>query len=190
MAPQLSQHCLEVITTHWEDFSTEDFLPLTATLLYQMFKKRSEYPLHLAIEHRRDDVVFLYLIEFSKGLSSFLSQRDQNGVLPLHMALVLRNESIAETLIQHGSRVDQLDSNGNSLLHLAVTAGDLFSANMLISKGAQTDLNTPGMSTVLHLAAAYSLTGLASAQLDPVYKKVITPSNTEFSTQLTVYPEL
>lgn len=151
---------------------TEDFLPLTANLLYQMFKRRSEYPLHLAIEHRRDDVVFLYLIEFSKNLTACLAQRDQDGVLPLHLALVLRNEGIAETLIQHGSRVDQLDSRENSLLHLSVRAGDLFSANLLISKDAQTDIQSQDKSTVLHLAAAYSPQNLSTTLLDPVYRKV------------------
>ena len=138
-----------------------------------MFKKRSEYPLHLAIEHRRDDVVFLYLIEFSKVLASCLAQRDLDGVLPLHLALALRNAGIAETLIQHGSNVDQLDSRDNSLLHLAIRAGDLFTANMLISKGSQTDLQSHDKSTVLHLSAAYSLPALSATQLDPVYRKVM-----------------
>ena len=137
-----------------------------------MFKRRSEYPLHLAVEHRRDDVVFLYLIEFSKNLTTCLAQRDQDGVLPLHLALVLRSEGIAETLIQHGSGVDQLDSRENSLLHLSVRAGDLFSANLLISKGAQTDIQSQDKSTVLHLAAAYSPQNLSTTQLDPVYRKV------------------
>ena len=137
-----------------------------------MFKKRSEFPLHLAIEHRRDDVVFLYLIEFSKTLTSCLAMRDPDGVLPLHLALVLRSDGIAETLIQHGSAVDQLDSRENSLLHLVIRAGDLFSANLLISKGAQTDIQSQDKSTVLHLAAAYSLSALSGTQLDPVYRKV------------------
>ena len=137
-----------------------------------MFKRRSEYPLHLAIEHRRDDVVFLYLIEFSKNLTTCLAQRDQDGVLPLHLALVLHNEGISETLIQHGCGVDQLDSRENSLLHLSIQAGDLFSANLLISKGAQTDIQSQDKSTVLHLAAAYSLQNLSTTQLDPVYRKV------------------
>ena len=163
---------MEVITTNWEGFSTEDFLPLSATLLYQMFKKRSEYPLHLAIEHRRDDVVFLYLIEFSKNITVCLAQRDQDGILPLHLSLVLRNEGIAETLIQHGCYVDQLDSKENSLLHLAIRAGDMFTANFLISKGAQTDIQSQDKSTVLHLAAAYALAALPGTQLDPVYRKV------------------
>jgi hypothetical protein len=37
---------------------------MPAPLLYQMFKTKTEYPLHTAIRTKREDVVFLYLIEF------------------------------------------------------------------------------------------------------------------------------
>lgn len=43
--------------------NTSDFAELSAPLLYDMFKAHSEYPLHLAIHHLREDVVFLFLIE-------------------------------------------------------------------------------------------------------------------------------
>ena len=43
--------------------NTSDFAELSAPLLYDMFKAHSEYPLHLAIQHLREDVVFLFLIE-------------------------------------------------------------------------------------------------------------------------------
>ena len=38
---------------------------MSASLLYQMFKTKSSFPLHLAIKHHREDVVFLFLIEFN-----------------------------------------------------------------------------------------------------------------------------
>ena len=44
---------------------------MSAALLYAMFKEKTEYPLHFAIRMRREDVVFLYLIEFSQMVSSF-----------------------------------------------------------------------------------------------------------------------
>ena len=34
-----------------------------------MFKAHSEFPLHLAIQHQREDVVFLFLIEFNAQVS-------------------------------------------------------------------------------------------------------------------------
>ena len=47
------------------DLDTEDFAQLTAPLLYEMFKAHTQYPLHLAIQHKREDVVFLFLIEYN-----------------------------------------------------------------------------------------------------------------------------
>lgn len=44
---------------------------MSAALLYAMFKEKTEYPLHFAIRMRREDVVFLYLIEFSQTVSLF-----------------------------------------------------------------------------------------------------------------------
>ena len=53
------------------NLNTRDFADLSAPLLYDMFKARTEYPLHLAIQHLREDVVFLFLIEYNSqvGLS-------------------------------------------------------------------------------------------------------------------------
>ena len=34
-----------------------------------MFKAHSDFPLHLAIQHQREDVVFLFLIEFNAQVS-------------------------------------------------------------------------------------------------------------------------
>jgi len=45
------------------DFTSEDFESLPAPSAYKMFKAKSEYPLHTAIRTRREDVVFLYLVE-------------------------------------------------------------------------------------------------------------------------------
>lgn len=38
---------------------------MSAPLLYEMFKSKSGFPLHLAVRHHREDVVFLFLIEFN-----------------------------------------------------------------------------------------------------------------------------
>lgn len=47
-----------------DEFTGEDFAHMPAPLLYKMFKTKTEYPLHTAIRTEREDVVFLYLIEF------------------------------------------------------------------------------------------------------------------------------
>ena len=45
------------------DLNTADFAQLSAPLLYDMFKAHSSFPLHLAIQHEREDVVFMFIIE-------------------------------------------------------------------------------------------------------------------------------
>ena len=52
------------------DLKTEDFAEMSAPLLYDMFKAKSEFPLHFAIRHHREDVVFLFLIEFNAQVCS------------------------------------------------------------------------------------------------------------------------
>eukprot|EP00093_Oithona_nana_P001536 01536.XXX_6383_5822_1 [CDS] Oithona nana genome sequencing. len=64
-AKELKEHCSRLISTHWDDFNSEDFEHMTAPLLFNMFKTKTKYPLHSAIRLRREDVVFLYLIEFN-----------------------------------------------------------------------------------------------------------------------------
>ena len=45
------------------DFTSVDFESMPAPLAYKMFKMKSQYPLHTAIKTKREDVVFLYLVE-------------------------------------------------------------------------------------------------------------------------------
>lgn len=51
------------------DFTPEDFSHMTAPLLYSMFKSKTSHPLHAAIRLQREDVVFLFLIEFDSQVS-------------------------------------------------------------------------------------------------------------------------
>ena len=62
-ANTLKAHCNELISSHWEDFTSDDFAFMPAALLFQMFKSKTNYPLHAAIKAKREDVVFLYFIE-------------------------------------------------------------------------------------------------------------------------------
>ncbi len=55
-----------------DDFTSEDFAHMTAPLLFNMFKAKTRFPLHSAIRLRREDVVFLYLIEFNQQVRSQL----------------------------------------------------------------------------------------------------------------------
>ena len=61
------------IYTHQGNLNTTDFAELSAPLLYDMFKAHSAFPLHLAIQHLREDVVFLFLIEHNAQVCVHLS---------------------------------------------------------------------------------------------------------------------
>ncbi len=52
-----------------DDFTSDDFVSMSAPLLYKMFKSKSDFPLHAAVRLKREDVVFLYLIEHSQEVS-------------------------------------------------------------------------------------------------------------------------
>jgi len=55
------------------DFTTDDFADMPAPLTYNMFKMKTEYPLHTAIRTQREDVVFLYLVEHDAQVRRLVS---------------------------------------------------------------------------------------------------------------------
>ena len=44
---------------------------MSGPLLYAMFKEKTSRPLHAAVRHRREDVLFLYLIEYRAQVTLF-----------------------------------------------------------------------------------------------------------------------
>jgi len=59
-----------MVCTVQNDFTSADFADMPAPLAYNMFKMKTEYALHTAIKTRREDVVFLYLVEHDSQVSS------------------------------------------------------------------------------------------------------------------------
>jgi hypothetical protein len=81
-AQVLPTHCSQLISTHWvclifceeidyidicfciqNDFTSEDFQHLPAPMTYKLFKQKTKYSLHQAVRMKREDVLFLYLID-------------------------------------------------------------------------------------------------------------------------------
>lgn len=90
-------------------------------------------------------------------LATKLVERDPNGDIPLDLALRMRSESIAKTLVTNKCDLDTPNTKGETLLHLAIMRGDEFAAKFLISNGASTlAAITATMETPLHLAASYN----------------------------------
>jgi len=165
-AQVLKDHCSKLISNHWHDFNSEDFSHMTAPLLYSMFKSKTKYPLHSAIKLEREDVVFLYLIEFSSSLQSKLNEEDDRGNLPLDLALKSGQEEMAQNLVEHKCNVNQLDAAGNTLLHKAIQRGDEFSALFLLRHGADANAcNWSDGNAPLHLVCAQSAMDNVAAKL-------------------------
>lgn len=166
-ADTLKEHCSTLISTHWDDFSSEDFSHMSAPLLYRMFKSKTNHPLHSAIRLKREDVVFLYLVENTAQLSSLLNAVDGRGELPLDLALRAQQTALAKTLVEHGAEADAQDSRGWTLLHCAIERGDSYAASFLLEHGAAPALRTPAKGdTALHMVAALSPDTTDAAVLD------------------------
>ncbi|XP_052802681.1 rabankyrin-5-like isoform X2 [Mya arenaria] len=164
-AELLKAHCSQLISNHWSDFTCEDFASMPAPLLYNMFKAKTDYPLHTAIRAKREDVVFLYLIEYDSQLSAKLNEVDSQGDLPLDLALDSRQESVAQTLVSHHVNTSSKDNTGKSLLHKAIKRGDEFSASFLIKNKADVNMTTHlDKESPLHMAASFS-PGVTSSEV-------------------------
>ena len=60
---------------------------MPAPLLYKMFKTKTNYPLHTAIRAKREDVVFLYLMEYDSQveMASIYRLYKHNYIEQLHL---------------------------------------------------------------------------------------------------------
>ena len=99
----------------------------------------------------------MYILCYAFQIPAKLSERDQDGQLPLNLALIQRHESICTTLVTHKCDINVADTEGRSMLHLAIIRGDSFAATFLIKNGANTNqtINTTN-ETPLHLISSYS----------------------------------
>ncbi|KAK7469532.1 hypothetical protein BaRGS_00036438, partial [Batillaria attramentaria] len=169
-AEVLKKHCSELISNHWNEFTSEDFKTMPAPLLYGMFKAKTEYPLHTAIRAYREDVVFLYLIEYDSQLQAKVNEVDNKGDIPLDLALQSVQKGVAQTLLNNHADVNRKDNAGKSLLHKAIKRGDEFAAKFLINSKADVNMVTfLDKETPLHMVACFNpdvtppetLTGMA-----------------------------
>ncbi|XP_044763640.1 rabankyrin-5 [Coccinella septempunctata] len=154
-AERLLNYCSGLLSTHWNDLNASDFEDMSGPLLYKMLKSKTTYPLHAAIKLDREDVVFLCLVENSAKLKEVVNAWSDEEELPLELALRSKNESLANSLIQHNSDVNIRDKDGEALLHRAIRRKDTHSILFLLDNKADTTLTTPkGKETPLHLLAS------------------------------------
>ena len=107
-----------------------------------------------------------YLLEFDLELSLKINEQDTHGHSPLHLALLEKHESIANTLVANGCDVDG-DFEGGSLklVHAAIERSDAFAACFLIDNQASVNAIAQNGQVPLHIAAEKAL--------DDVVRKLI-----------------
>lgn len=82
---------------------------------------------------------------------------DESGNIPLDLALLVRHEGIANTLVSNKCDLNVRNREGYTLLHLAILRGDEYAASFLIKNGASTIVCTTGsQESPLHLVARYN----------------------------------
>lgn len=160
-AQELKAFAADMVMERWNDIDPADFAALSAELLYEMLKMKTKYPLHRAILHQREDVVFMFLLEFDLELAVKINEKDDSGNSPLHLALLTKNESIGNTLVNHGANVNASREDGVRLLHAAIDRGDAFAAIFLIQHGANVNDVGKEQRVPLHCAAEQNLVDVA-----------------------------
>lgn len=71
-AINLREYCSGLISAHWNDLMPADFESMSAPLLYEMLKNKTELPLHSAVRLQREDVVFICLVENASKVGFYL----------------------------------------------------------------------------------------------------------------------
>ncbi|CAF1118017.1 unnamed protein product [Rotaria sordida] len=154
-ASVLQIHCSQLISTHWTDFTSEDFQYLSAAMTYKLFKEKTKYSLHQAIRMKREDVLFLYLIDHDEDLEERVNEIDDQNELALELALKTKQDSMAENLVRHKADINHIDNKNQTLLHLAIKRGDEHSASFLIKHLCLLDHQTNILhETPLHLLSS------------------------------------
>jgi len=70
-ASTLLEYCSSIISTHWDDLTTDDFQHMSGPLLFEMLKTKTKHPLHAAVRLLREDVVSLCIQKYGNSVSTF-----------------------------------------------------------------------------------------------------------------------
>eukprot|EP00047_Mylnosiga_fluctuans_P004692 m.235993 g.235993 ORF g.235993 m.235993 type:complete len:1096 (-) comp12913_c0_seq1:104-3391(-) len=164
-AAELKKFATTIVLDNWALVPQDELTALSAQLLYDLIQQKTRFPLHMATRFGREDIVFLVLIDHDADMADRINELDENGNLPLHLALVGAHESIANSLISHGADVNARYPDGSRLLHGAIARRDKFAAEFLIKARADINAATPNNVTPLHLCAEKGMEEIATSLL-------------------------
>lgn len=73
-----------------------------------------------------------------------LDAADEDGLAPLHLAVIQGNMALVNLLLANKANVDAVDNEGHSVVHWATVCGEVDALRAILAAGAdisQTDLN-------------------------------------------------
>lgn len=73
-----------------------------------------------------------------------LESADEDGLTPLHLAVIQGNMALVNLLLANKANVDAVDNEGHSVVHWATVCGEIDALRALLAAGAdisKTDLN-------------------------------------------------
>ncbi|KAI3386391.1 hypothetical protein SNEBB_007851 [Seison nebaliae] len=147
-ADKLRCCCLEMIEGNWMKWEKEDWSELSAPLLYLLFNEK-QFPLHLAIQAERVDVVKLLFEQYTPQQYHLLSINKTNdfGEMTMDMALNTKQYEIVDLLLSIGIDCSAKDRHGKSLIHRAVQRLDHRAIHILLTREFENESSKmmPGM---------------------------------------------
>lgn len=97
---------------------------------------------------------------------SILDIKDRNGHIPLHYAIMFKNEKLVKLLIDEGSNVNYVDNNNNNALHHAIYSRNYQICKSVITPDLDINARTSTGETALHLSCNLQLDNITKLLID------------------------
>ncbi len=118
-------------------------------------------PHQLAADGSLDD-----LKQFIEEQGVSIKEKDKNGAMFLHSAVLNNQIAVMQYLIDSGIDLNAVDNDGNTALHLAVSKGYIEAARLLLGAGASDTILNKASDAPLHIIMRNNNTELLVAYLE------------------------
>ena len=125
---------VRLLTKEHGQSQTEDSSSAATEELYAFQARFHATGLHLAVQLRLEDLAHVLATDLDP---SIINRTDGNGQTPLHLAVALGAEVIAEDLLNHGGDANAKNLEGFSPWHIAAANGNLSMVRMFLKQPAE-----------------------------------------------------
>eukprot|EP00013_Stygamoeba_regulata_P007642 CAMPEP_0177642866 /NCGR_PEP_ID=MMETSP0447-20121125/7847_1 /TAXON_ID=0 /ORGANISM="Stygamoeba regulata, Strain BSH-02190019" /LENGTH=1254 /DNA_ID=CAMNT_0019145117 /DNA_START=57 /DNA_END=3822 /DNA_ORIENTATION=+ len=154
----LKSAALKAIARHFDEVcrSSNCFEAFSTSVVLDIFREQSQYPLHFAVLQGREDVVAHLLSPAGAALVDAqhgdVNSKNDDRETPLLLALRHHRTSILDLLLKHQANVNARCRKGNTLLHQCLLENNEEGARFLIQHSARLDEDNQVGDMPLHLA--------------------------------------